>query len=321
MSAPSRRLPGAQPGPGADSGPAVRLGRTIGVGVIGAGRVGAVLGAALARAGHRVIAASGVSAGSLARIDRLLPGAALRPADQVPTGVDLLLIAVPDDSLAGLVRGLVEAGSIRPGVVVAHTSGAHGLDVLAPAAEAGAHPLALHPAMTFTGTAADLDRLDAGISFGVTAPDRLRPLATRLVADLGGTVEWVPEAARPLYHAALAHGSNHLVTLVNEAMDRLRDAGVIHPERVLAPLLRASLENVLTQGDVALTGPVARGDAGTIAKHVAALRAIAPDSVPAYLALARRTADRAIASGRLRPRDAEPLLGVLAPPAVAEVTA
>jgi len=316
MSAPSRRLPGSDP-----ATPAVRLGRIITVGIIGAGRVGPVLGAALDRAGHRVVAASGVSAASLARIERLLPSAKLLPADQVPVHVDLLLIAVPDDALAGLVRGLVEAGSLRKGQVVAHTSGAHGIDVLAPAAAVGAHPLALHPAMTFSGTAADLDRLEAGISFGVTAPDRLRPLATRLVAELGGTVEWIAEAARPLYHAALAHGSNHLVTLVNEAMDRLRDAGVVHPERVLGPLLRASLENVLSQGDVALTGPVARGDAGTIARHVAALRAVAPDSVPAYLALARRTADRAIASGRLRPRDAEPLLGVLAPPAVEEVPA
>jgi predicted short-subunit dehydrogenase-like oxidoreductase (DUF2520 family) len=316
MSAPSRRLPGPDR-PHA----AIRLGRTISVGIVGAGRVGAVLGAALVRAGHRVSAASGVSAASIARIERLLPGAALLPADQVPNGVELLVIAVPDDALAGLVRGLVEAGSIRAGQVVAHTSGAHGIDVLSPVTAVGAHPLALHPAMTFTGTAQDLERLDAGISFGVTAPDRLRPLATRLVAELGGSVEWVAEAARPLYHAALAHGSNHLVTLVNEAMDRLRDAGVVHPERVLAPLLRASLENVLNHGDTALTGPVARGDAGTIARHVAALRAVAPDSVPAYLALARRTADRAIASGRLRPRDAEPLLGVLAPPSVEEVPA
>ena len=85
-----------------------------------------------------------------------------------------------------------------------------------------------------------------------------------------------------------------------------------HPERVLGPLLRAALENTLAHGDAALTGPVARGDAGTIARHLSVLREVAPDSVPAYLALARRTADRAIAAGRLRPVDAEPLLGVLA---------
>ena len=152
----------------------------------------------------------------------------------------------------------------------------------------------------------------------MTAPAELRPFAARLVADLGGVPEWVAEADRPLYHAALAHGANHLVTLVNEAVDRLRDAGVDAPEKVLAPLLRAALDNALRLGDAALTGPVSRGDAGTVARHLDRLAATAPESVPAYLALARRTADRAIAAGRLRPVDAEPLLDVLAGSATGE---
>ncbi|MFJ6952430.1 Rossmann-like and DUF2520 domain-containing protein, partial [Micromonospora aurantiaca (nom. illeg.)] len=201
-------------------------------------------------------------------------------------------------------------GALRPGQVVAHTSGAHGLAALAPAVAAGARPLALHPAMTFTGTPDDLSRLP-GISYGVTAPAELRPFAARLVADLGGVPEWVGENDRPLYHAALAHGANHLVTLVNEAADRLRDAGVERPEKVLAPLLRAALENALRLGDDALTGPVSRGDAGTVRRHLDRLARTAPESVPAYLALARRTADRAVAVGRLRPADAAALRNVL----------
>ncbi len=282
------------------------------VGVVGAGRVGAVLGAALARAGHRVVAASGVSDAAKARIARLLPDAANLPADEVArAATDLLIISVPDDALAAVVAGLGGTGAVRPGQVVAHTSGAHGLAVLAPATARGARPLALHPAMTFTGRPADVDRL-AGASFGVTAPDDLRPFATQLAADLGGRVEWVAEADRVLYHAALAHGANHLVTLVNEALDRLRDAGAARPEQVLGPLLEAALANTLRLGDAALTGPVSRGDAGTVARHLDRLAATAPESVPPYLALARRTADRAIASGQLRPVDAEPLLDVLA---------
>ncbi|MGW5556258.1 Rossmann-like and DUF2520 domain-containing protein [Micromonospora sp. NPDC003944] len=316
MSAPLRPRPAAPPGPAAPWDRAVpgarATSRLLTVGVVGAGRVGAVLGAALAAAGHRVAAVSGGSGASRARLALLLPEVPRRPVAAVAkAAADLLLIAVPDDTLAGVVADLAERGALHPGQIVAHTSGAHGLAVLGPAAAVGARPLALHPAMTFTGTPDDLTRLD-GISYGVTAPAELRPLAARLVADLGGVPEWVAESDRPLYHAALAHGANHLVTLVNEATDRLRDAGVSRPEKVLAPLLRAALENALRLGDDALTGPVSRGDAGTVQRHLARLAATAPESVPAYLALARRTADRAIATGRLRPVDAQSLLGVLA---------
>jgi predicted short-subunit dehydrogenase-like oxidoreductase (DUF2520 family) len=272
------------------------------VGVVGAGRVGAVLGAALVAAGHRVVAAAAVSAASRDRAARLLPGAAILPADEVArAATDLLLLAVPDDALGGVVAGLATTGALHDGQVVAHTSGAHGLAVLGEVRGA-----ALHPAMTFTGENADLDRLP-GIAWGVTTGDRI--FATRLVADLGGIPEWIAEDARPLYHAALAHGANHLVTLVNEAADLLRAAGVEHPGRVLSPLLHAALGNALRLGDAALTGPVSRGDAGTVAKHLERMPA---EAVPAYLALARRTADRAIASGRLRPHDAAALLEVLA---------
>ncbi|WP_406078066.1 Rossmann-like and DUF2520 domain-containing protein [Micromonospora sp. NBC_00858] len=318
MSAPLRPRPAAPRGAAAPQGSAVTgapasvPSRFLTVGVVGAGRVGAVLGAALAAAGHRVVAVAGGSGASRARLALLLPDVPRRPVAAVAhAAADLLLIAVPDDALAGVVADLADRGALRPGQVVAHTSGAHGLAVLEPAVAVGARPLALHPAMTFTGTPDDLARL-AGISYGVTAPAELRPLAARLVADLGGVPEWVGEADRPLYHAALAHGANHLVTLVNEATDRLRDAGVAQPEKVLAPLLRAALENALRLGDDALTGPVSRGDAGTVQRHLARLAATAPESVPAYLALARRTADRAIAAGRLRPVDAQSLLGVLA---------
>ena len=280
------------------------------VGVVGAGRVGAVLGAALNAAGHRVVAASAVSAASRDRVARLLPAAAVLSADEVARAADdLLLLAVPDDALGGVVAGLARTGALRAGQIVAHTSGAHGLAVLGEV-----NGMALHPAMTFTGTGADLDRLP-GISWGVTTADKA--FATRLVADLGGVPEWIAAHDRPVYHAALAHGANHLVTLVNEAADLLRSAGVERPERVLSPLLHAALDNALRLGDAALTGPVSRGDAGTVGKH---LDRIPAEAVPAYLALARRTADRAIAAGRLRPTEAAQLLDVLSRARVAGPT-
>lgn len=308
MSASPRTAP---TGAGATAPASIAIPRFLDIGVISAGRVGTVLGAALARVGHRVVAVSGDSAAARARIAELLPQAQHRPPDEVAgSGADLLLLAVPDDALAGVVARLAGIGALRPGQVVVHTSGAHGLDVLAPATAAGAHPIALHPAMTFTGGASDLANLP-GISYGVSVPDRLRPFATRLVADLQGVPEWIRQEDRPLYHAALAHGANHLVTLVNEAMDRLRDAGVADPAKVLGPLLRVALDNTLRLGDAALTGPVARGDAGTIAGHLDRLIQSAPESVPGYLALARRTTERAVAAGRLRTVDAALLLDVL----------
>lgn len=281
------------------------------VGIIGTGRVGAVLGAALARAGHRVVAGTGVSAASVDRAHRLLPGVPLLPADEVVARAGLVLLAVPDDQLGPLVAGLAGTGAWRPGQIVAHTSGAHGLAVLDPATRAGVRPLALHPAMTFTGGPADLDRL-AGTSFGVTAPAGLEPLAATLVAELGGEPVPIAEEARALYHAALAVGANHLVTLVAEAADLLRTAGVAAPDRVLGPLLSAALGNALAGGDAALTGPVSRGDAGTVDRHLRTLAERAPEAVGGYAALARRTAGRAVAAGRLSPAQAAPVLDVLA---------
>jgi predicted short-subunit dehydrogenase-like oxidoreductase (DUF2520 family) len=277
------------------------------VGVVGAGRVGAVLGAALARAGHRVVAATGVSAASRARAEQLLPGVPLVPADEAARACSLLLLAVPDDALADLVAGLAATGALRPGQLVAHTCGLHGLAVLEPATRLGALPLALHPVLPFTGTTLDLARL-SGACFGVTAPDVLRPVGEALVLEMGGEPVWVAEELRPLWHAALAHGANHLVTLVASAADLLRSAGVADPSAVLGPLLGAALDGALRSGDAALTGPVARGDAGTVRAHLAALP---PEVRPAYVALARLTADRALAAGRLDPMQAGALLAVL----------
>ena len=281
------------------------------VGVVGAGRVGPALAASLQLAGHRPVAASGVSDQSVRRAAAMLPDVPLVPPADVLARAELVLLTVPDDALPGLVEGLVETGAVRPGQLLVHTSGRYGTKVLEPALRAGALPLALHPAMTFTGEIADLGRL-VGIGYGVTAPAALRQFATRLVADLGGFPEWLAEPARPLYHAALAHGANHLVTLVNEAADLLLAAGVRGGEQLLGPLLRAALDNTLRRGDAALTGPVARGDAGTVDGHLRALAQAAPEAVAAYQALARRTADRAIATGRLSAADAEALLEALA---------
>jgi predicted short-subunit dehydrogenase-like oxidoreductase (DUF2520 family) len=280
------------------------------VGVIGAGRVGAVLGAALSAAGHDVVAASGLSAASAERAARLLPGVPLLPADEVVAAADLVVLAVPDDTLAGLVAGLAETGAWRAGQLAFHTSGAHGLAVLAPAEQAGVLPLALHPAMTFSGAPEDADRL-TGAPFGVTSRAEYRAVAETLVLEMGGEPFFVAEEDRRLYHAALVTGANHLVTLVAEAADLLREAGVADPSRVLAPLLAAALDNGLRRGDRGLTGPVSRGDVGTVRNHLETLTERAPQSVAAYVAMAQRTTERALAAGRLKKHEGAPLLDLL----------
>lgn len=281
------------------------------VGVVGAGRVGAVLGAALAKAGHRVTGAYAVSDESRARAADLLPGVPLADVATVVAGAELVLLAVPDDALAHLVGGLAATGAWQAGQIVVHTSGRHGVTILEPAREQHVLPLALHPAMTFTGTAMDIDRITE-CAFGVTAEDALRPMAEALVLEMGGEPVWVEEADRTTYHLALAHGANHLVTLTSEAMELLSRAGVPEPRRVLGPLMRAALDNALRLGDAALTGPVARGDVGTVGDHLRELDRLSPEIRRTYVALARATALRALDSGRLRPASAEPLLDTLA---------
>ncbi|GAB7192713.1 hypothetical protein NUM3379_34220 [Kineococcus sp. NUM-3379] len=278
------------------------------VGVLGAGRVGPVLAAALRGAGHRVVAVGARSTAGAERVAALLPGVPL-VAPPAATRADLVLLAVPDDALAPLVADLTAAGAWRAGQLLVHTSGRVGTSVLAPAAAAGALPLALHPAMTFTGTSLDLARL-ATACFAVTAPAALLPVAEALVRECGATPVVVAEEDRPLYHAALAHGANHLVTLVAQAAEALRaalpqadpQAGPEVVERVLRPLLQAALDNALAAGDGALTGPVARGDAGTVATHLAVLRARAGTGTAAvYARVAGAALERATGSGRLAP--------------------
>jgi predicted short-subunit dehydrogenase-like oxidoreductase (DUF2520 family) len=278
------------------------------VGIVSAGRVGAALGSALERAGHVVVACNAVSRASRERARRRLPDTAILPVHEVAARGELLLLAVPDVELASVVSGLAATRVVRSGTIVVHTSGANGVGVLAPLTEQGCLPLAIHPAMTFTGSDEDLDRLPDSC-FGVTAADDVGyAIGQSLVLEIGGEPFRVREDARTLYHAALAHASNHVVTVVADALEALRAAlwgqellgqqlvdnapgGIA--ERVIGPLTRAAVENTLQRGQAALTGPVARGDAGAVAAHLHALSEVDPHLAAAYRANSRRTAVRA----------------------------
>jgi predicted short-subunit dehydrogenase-like oxidoreductase (DUF2520 family) len=278
------------------------------VGIVSAGRVGAALGSALERAGHVVVACNAVSRASRERARRRLPDTAILAVDEVAARGELLLLAVPDAELASVVSGLAATRVVRPGTIVVHTAGANGVGVLAPLTEQGCLPLAIHPAMTFTGSDEDLDRLPDSC-FGITAADDIGyAIGQSLVLEIGGEPFRVREDARTLYHAALAHASNHVVTVVADALEALRaalwgqellgqqlvvDAPGGIAERVIGPLTRAAVENTLQRGQAALTGPVARGDAGAVAAHLQALSEVDPHLAAAYRANSQRTAVRA----------------------------
>ncbi|MDO5672511.1 MAG: DUF2520 domain-containing protein [Actinomycetaceae bacterium] len=242
----------------------------LGVGIVGCGKVGGVLGSALRSVGHSVVGVSAGSAQSKERAAAMLPGVPVVSVEEVVERCELVFLTVPDRELPGLVQGLATLGAWQPGQLVIHTCGAHGVDILEPASARGALPLAIHPAMTFTGTSIDVARL-AGCPFAVTAAPVLQPIAQALVVEMGGEPVLVEEQARPLYHAALAHGANHLLTVVTQAMRALKASGVEDPSTFAQPLLQAALDRALQEGEDGLSGPVIRGDASTVAAHVKVL--------------------------------------------------
>ncbi|MGM0385478.1 MAG: Rossmann-like and DUF2520 domain-containing protein [Actinomycetota bacterium] len=271
----------------------------LGIGVVGAGRVGTVLANALRSLGHAVVGVTAISDDARERVELLLPGVEVVTPHEVIRRAEVVLVTVPDDAIADVVSGAATLGLWQVGQIVVHTSGVHGLDVLEPARAAGALPLAIHPAMTFTGTSIDLSRL-SGCPFAVTAPAPLLPIAQALVVEIGGEPFVVPPADRTAYHAALTHGANHLVTLVAQAERILAATGIEDPGRLLGPLLNAALEGALADGELHLTGPVVRGDVGTIREHLQALAELGEGDIEhGYRTMCALTAGRAAVGGRI----------------------
>jgi len=218
------------------------------VGVIGAGRVGPVVGAALAGAGHALV---GITHGSDDdRVEAILPGIAVLDAVEIAHRSQLVVVAVPRGELPGLVRGLADVGAWQPGSLVLHTDAAHGTAVLAPAAASGAIPLAVHPAISFTGTSIDLRQLTAAYA-AVTAPAPVLPIAQALAVELGCEPVVVAEEDRAAYGEAIATATEFSRSIVRQSTGLLAGIGFDNPGAYLSALVRSTVDQALVEA----TGP------------------------------------------------------------------
>ena len=218
----------------------------LGIGIIGAGRVGPVLGVALAGAGHAIVGISAISEASRDRAEALLPEVPVLTPLEIVRRSELVILAVPESELSGLVAGLAEVGAWQPGQLVLHTAPGLGISVLAPATAAGAIPLAIHPILTFTGTSMDLARLrDAYCA--VTAPAPVQPIGQALVVELGAEPLIVGEQDRAAYAEAIDTATTFSAAIIRQAAELLTGIGVDAPGSVLAPLIHSSVDDALSR--------------------------------------------------------------------------
>jgi predicted short-subunit dehydrogenase-like oxidoreductase (DUF2520 family) len=207
---------------------------------------------------------------------------------------EVALLCVPDDEIETAAESV--AAAVPPLRFVGHVSGATALDALAAAGSAGADVFSLHPLQTIPDPGSDL----VGAPCAIAAST---PAALALARELALLLEMrpfdVPDEARAGYHAAAAIASNLLVALEESAAGLLERSGVDHPPReLLAPLVLRTAANWAERGPDALTGPIARGDAATVERHLEALRELAPELVPMYEALAERAHELAATEAR-----------------------
>lgn len=216
----------------------------LGVGVIGVGKVGPVLARALAGAGHVITGINAISEDSRERAESMLPGVPVLEVAEIVRRSELVLIAIPGDQLPELVSGLAATGAWQPGQLAIHTSPEHGISVFAPALAAGVIPIALHPAIVFTGTSLDLNRL-SGATIAVTAPAPVLPIGQALAVEMGAEPVIVSEEDRAAYAEAILAATDFSRAVVRQAANSLRELGMERPDRVLEALVRAAIEEEL----------------------------------------------------------------------------
>ena len=281
------------------------------VGIIGAGAVGTALGVALSRAGWPVRAVASRDAGRRERFSSLVDGVrAFVEPQALLDEVELVVVAVPDDAIAPLAASLRMYG----GQAMVHTSGALDADILAPAMAAGTQIGAFHPLVAFADTERAVAALH-GATVAIEADDQLAALLADMAEAVGARPVRLAPGSKAAYHAAAVLAAGGFVALLDAivtlgAVAGLDEAGSL---AIYGPLIEGTLGNARALGvREALTGPIARGDVGTLEAHLAALRAHAPAVLDLYRALGERELDLAIARGTVAPEAAQSLRRALA---------
>ena len=280
------------------------------LGFIGAGTVGTALAIRLSERGYQVVAVSSRSQASADKLAQAIKSCRAVESNQaVADSSELVFITTPDDAIATVVSTV----KWHPGQSVVHCSGADSVNSLEPARKQDADVGAIHPLQTFASVEQAINNI-SGSTFALEAHDPLLSTLKDIATSLDGT--WIELTAndKVLYHAAAVMACNYLVTLVKLATDLWQTFNV-PPERAtqaLLPLLRGTIANIERVGiPQCLTGPIARGDTGTIGKHINAMQKAAPALLPTYLDLGRQTIPIALAKGRIDEQQADELRKLL----------
>jgi len=279
------------------------------LGFIGAGRVGTGLASGFARAGVNVVAIASRKMASAQRLAKRVRGARACAPQEVADRADMVLLTVPDDAIEAV------ASSVRwrAGSACVHCSGAADLDVLQKAVADGALAGGFHPLHMF-GEAGEPPGALAGCAIALAGPDMLVEKLERLARVLGAKPLRLPEGGRALYHAAANFSGAFVIALIQETISLWGKLGIAEADALAAllPLLRGTADNVERLGAAGgLGSAIARGDAGTVRRHLDVLARVAPDSLELYRILSLRTIPLALAKGTLKPEAAKEITALL----------
>ncbi len=276
------------------------------IAILGLGKVGTSVGYLLSKAGYGIVAGASRSESSLNRGIAYTGGKPHLDYSEAALAANCIIITTSDDAICSVCEEISTAGSIKPGAKVIHMSGAGGLDLLESAKNAGAHIACIHPLQSFADIEGAIRNIP-GSTFGITSADEIKGWCVQTVTDLGGVPFFIADAQKPLYHAAACIASNYLTTIIHMVEKIYQSLGLSHDESIRAvwPLVVGTIANIESKGTIqALTGPVARGDVGTIKKHIEALRSKLPDLLQSYKALGIVTTDIGLNKKTLSPETA-----------------